>query len=656
MKTSRSGLATPAERYLFLRRLLSCALASSLLVWPSLGGTLDWAPLGAAARDKKPKQDPVLKGLPVTELSPDEAILHALNRLSYGPRPGDVERVRQVGLAKWIDSQLKPASLDDKPLEVRLENLPTLRLSATALIRDYPQPKQAAKQAAAAQMRAAAAGPAREAQAGPAEGSPGMPKTPAPGENDAARSGDAPSPMKQPSANSATPGAGKRAALGIDPNAVPRPIADDSKRPARIVEELAMAKMTRAIYSDRQLQQVMDDFWFNHFNVFAGKGEDRYYLTSYERDVIAPHALGKFKDLVTATAKSPAMLFYLDNFMSADPLAAQRLAEQRAARRQTRRRSGRSPENPQATKKKQGRGLNENYGRELMELHTLGVDGGYTQKDVSEVARSFTGWTIEKPRENPQFKFDERIHDPDPKMVLGKKIHAGGMKDGEQVIELLARHPSTARFISTKLARRFVSDHPPPALVARMADTFRKTDGDIREVLGAMIYSPEFWSRNAYRAKIKTPFEFVASTVRALGTDVDTAMPLVQWVSRIGEPLYQCQPPTGYSDRAEAWVNAGALLNRLNFSLALAGNKVRGSRTDAAALLGPSSTADSKAILDRAVQLFLGGQAGPATIETLKKQLDDPQVIQARLDDPAKSADLGVITGLVLGAPEFQRR
>jgi len=206
------------------------------------------------------------------------------------------------------------------------------------------------------------------------------------------------------------------------------------------------------------------------------------------------------------------------------------------------------------------------------------------------------------------------------------------------------------------LARRFVSDHPPPALLARMADTFRKTDGDIRDVLGTMIYSPEFWSRNAYRAKIKTPFEFVASTVRALGTDVDTAMPLVEWVSRIGEPLYQCQPPTGYSDQAAAWVNAGALLNRLNFSLALAGNKVRGSRTDAAALLGPSSTADSKRILDRAVQLFLGGQAGPATIDTLKKQLDDPEVIQARLDDPAKSADLGVITGLVLGAPEFQRR
>src|SRR5262249_6333526 len=276
-----------------------------------------------------------------------------------------------------------------------------------------------------------------------------------------------------------------------------------------------------------------------------------------------------------------------------------------------------APYPPAKNKKKQGRGLNENYGRELMELHTLGVDGGYTQKDVTEVARAFTGWTIEKPRENPRFKFDDRIHDPDPKIVLGKKIHAGGTKDGEQVIELLTKHPSTARFISSKLARRFVSDNPPPQLVARMADTFRKSDGDIRDVLRAMIYSPEFWSRDAYRTKIKTPFEFVASTVRALGTDVDTTMPLVQWIGRIGEPLYLCQPPTGYSDKAEAWVNAGALLNRLNFSLALAENKVRGARTDAAALLGPSSSADSNTLLDRAVQLFLGGQAGAATIETL---------------------------------------
>jgi uncharacterized protein (DUF1800 family) len=620
-----------------LRSVAASLLAGALLVAPCL----DAAP----AKDKKPKPDPILKGLPISDLTPDEAILHALNRLAYGPRPGDVERIKQIGLAKWINLQLNPNSVDDKSLDARLESFPTLRLATAKLIEEYPQPKQAAKQAAARKeestLQAASSLSNSTAESITA-------------------ANDSTSSMKQLPANVATPGANPRGAPSIDPNAVPRAIADDSKRSQRIVEELAMSKMTRALYSDRQLQQVMDDFWFNHFNVFAGKGEDRYYLTSYERDVIQPHALGKFKDLVTATSKSPAMLFYLDNFLSADPRAAQRLAQERAMRRQSRGPFTRSPrlpaQNPQAQKKKPQRGLNENYGRELMELHTLGVDGGYTQKDVTEVARCFTGWTIEKPRENPQFKFDERMHDPDPKFVLGKKIHAGGMKDGEQVIELLARNPNTARFISTKLARRFVSDDPPAALVARMAATFKSSDGDIRTVMRAMIYSPEFWTRDAYRAKIKTPFEFVASTVRALGTDVDTPMPLVQWVARIGEPLYRCQPPTGYSDKAEAWVNTGALLNRLNFSLALAGNKVRGSRTDAPALFGLNSSADSKQVLDRAVELFLGGEAAPNTVATLQKQLDDPQVAKARLDDPVRQVDLAIVTGLVLGAPEFQRR
>jgi uncharacterized protein (DUF1800 family) len=315
------------------------------------------------------------------------------------------------------------------------------------------------------------------------------------------------------------------------------------------------------------------------------------------------------------------------------------------------------PQRPALQQGKQNvRGLNENYGRELMELHTLGVDGGYTQKDVTEVARCFTGWTIEKPREEANFKFDERLHDPDPKIVLGKKIHAGGMKDGEEVIELLSRHRSTAKFISTKLARRFVSDAPPQSLVERMAKTFESSDGDIRAVLKAMIYSPEFWSREAYRAKIKTPFELVVSTARALGADVDTPMPLVQWTARIGEPLYQCQPPTGFADRADAWVNTGALLNRLNYSLALAGNKVRGSRSDIASLLGVDGSGDAKGALDRAVQVFLGAKTGPTTVETLEKQLDNPQVVQAKLDDPVKHVDLGVVAGLVLGAPEFQRR
>jgi uncharacterized protein (DUF1800 family) len=568
--------------------------------------------------------------------------------------------------------------MDDRAVESRLEALPSLRLATAKLIQEYPQPRQAAKQAGVTPQEFKKDQAQSKSDAAATTAPATMMERDSQRDSDSAGSwsksntntnADTSSPMKQAAANVTTPGAQQRGALSVDPNAVPRAIADDSKRAQRVIEELATAKMTRAIYSDRQLQQVMDDFWFNHFNVFAGKGEDRYYLTSYERDVIAPHALGKFKDLVADTAKSPAMLFYLDNYLSADPRAAQRLAQERAMRRRARGGFNRVPQNTQAqNKKKQERGLNENYGRELMELHTLGVDGGYTQKDVTEVARCFTGWTIEKPRENPQFKFDERIHDPDPKIVLGKKIHAVGMKDGEQVIELLAKNPNTAKFISTKLARRFVSDNPPPALVARMAQIFKSSDGDIRAVMHTMIYSPEFLTRDAYRAKIKTPLEFVASTVRALGTDVDTSMPLVQWVGRIGQPLYQCQPPTGYSDKAEAWVNTGALLNRLNFSLALAGNKVRGSRADIAALFGTDSAPDSKTdsktesktdseqVLDRAVQLFLGGQATPTTIETLQKRLDDPQLVQPKLDDPVRHVGLAMVAGLVLGAPEFQRR
>jgi uncharacterized protein (DUF1800 family) len=664
------------------RALLACFL--SLSTFFSLGIELP----AATAAEKKPKQDPVLKGLPITDLTPDEAILHALNRLAYGPRPGDMERIKQIGLAKWIDQQLNPNSINDSAIEARLDIYPTLKMRTAQLLAEYPNPKQAVKQEQKAQNQnpnqqpgaAAAQVIARDMQSKSTPQDPvqqtaqgadaginamaqetdsstsGSKSTNSSGSSMIASNADTPSPMKL---NPPTRGASQRDPLGMDPNAVPRAISDDSKRPQRVVEELAMAKALRAIYSERQLQQVMDDFWFNHFNVFAGKGEVKWYLTSYERDVIEPHAFGKFRDLVTATAQSPAMLFYLDNFLSADPNAAQRQAAERAMRQQLHRRPYGYPPRPQpqqAQNKGQQRGLNENYGRELMELHTLGVDGGYTQKDVTEVARAFTGWTIEKPREYPQFKFDERVHDPNPKIVLGKKIHAGGIKDGEEVIALLSKNPNTARFISTKLARRFVSDTPPPALVDRMAKTFQKSDGDIREVLRTMIYSPEFWSRDAVRAKVKTPFELVVSSVRALGTDVDTPMPLVGWVGRIGEPLYQCQPPTGYSDKAETWVNTGSLLNRLNFSLALAGNKVRGSRSDVSALLGTEASSDPKAALDRAVQVFLGGQVAPNTVDTLQKQLESPQVVQAKLDDPVKQVDLGVVTGLVLGAPEFQRR
>lgn len=648
MKLLLHWLAQPRMVSYSPRSFAAAFLGCWCVLWPTpdlpgvVGGQLE-------AKEKKQKMDSVLKGLPITDLTVDEAILHALNRLAYGPRPGDVDRIKnkgEKGLEKWIEQQLNPKAIDDSAMQARLENYPTLGMSTAQLMEQYPQPKQAAKLAGLMPEEF------KQHQ---------VQQNRAQVVSSAAADASRPSPMKDdatPGRNPATPGVGKRDALGgADPNAVPRALADDSKKPQRVLEELAMAKVTRAIYSERQLQQVMDDFWFNHFNVYAGKGEDKWYLTSYERDVIAPHALGKFKDLVMETAKSPAMLFYLDNFLSADPNAARRLAAERAMRQQRRGRFGRPlPAWQPKQGKKNSRGLNENYGRELMELHTLGVDGGYTQRDVTEVARGFTGWTIEKPRENPVFKFDEKIHDPEPKLVLGKKIHSGGIKDGEQIIELLTRHPSTAKFISTKLARRFVSDNPPPELVARMAKTFKESEGDIRLVMRTMIYSPEFWSRESYRAKIKTPLELVVSSVRALGTDVDTPMPLVQWVSRIGEPLYQCQPPTGYADKAEAWVNTGALLNRLNFSLALAGNKVRGARTDVTALLGLAASADAKAALERGVQVFLRGQVAPSTVETLQKQLDNPQVVQAKLDDPVKQVDLGMFAGLVLGAPEFQRR
>ncbi len=418
-------------------------------------------------------------------------------------------------------------------------------------------------------------------------------------------------------------------------------------QPQEVLNELEEIKLLRAIYSRWQLREQLVDFWYNHFNVYAYKDLDRWLVLPYERDAIRPHVLGKFRNLLEATAKSPAMLFYLDNWMSADPRAFERLKREPPQRGRAARRLP-----PLGGK----RGLNENYGRELMELHTIGVDAGYTQRDVIEVARCFTGWTPLEPRANPQFFFDQRIHDPDVKRALGQKIHAGGIKEGEKVLDLLAKDPHTARHISLELAQRFVSDDPPPALVAGMARTFQKTGGDLRAVMRTMIYSPEFWSRQTYRAKVKTPFELVVSTVRALEADVDDPMPLAYWTARIGEPLYQCLQPNGYSDSAEAWVNTGALLNRLNFAMALAGDHVRGTEVQLAPLLGDDVGSDPKLALDRVVEVFLAGQISEATRAALEKEIANPQVLRARLGDPIEPVDLGILTGLVLGSPEFQQR
>jgi uncharacterized protein (DUF1800 family) len=429
-----------------------------------------------------------------------QAVEHALSRLAYGARPGDVERVRAIGLSTWIDQQLHPAKIDDAALPARL-------------------PEQAVRPVSFADQK------------------------------DAQRWG------------------------------------------RQSVQALANAKLIRAMYSERQLEEQLVDFWFNHFNVFAGKGRTGLWVEEYERTAIRPHVFGKFRDLLGATAKSPAMLFYLDNWLSADPAAAEQQMAQRAAR--VARRGGVGAPQPQPPQGRR-RGLNENYGRELLELHTLGVDGGYTQQDIIEVARAFTGWTIVPPRlaeakglpgraaagralevrqsdRQGDFRFTPMLHDRGAKVVLGQKLAAGGgIEDGERVLDIVARHPSTARHIAFKLAQRFVSDDPPKALVDRAAKKFRDTDGDIREVVRTIVTSDEFFSDAVRGAKVKTPLEFVVSAARATGRDVRDARPMVRALQQMGMPPYGCQPPTGYDDTAETWVSAGALVARMNIAQQIA--------------------------------------------------------------------------------------
>jgi len=663
-----------SSRNAYLRPTRPASLAGMIVIFLLAAATFA-APYLLAATDKRESKgktaesSKVWKGLPTEGLTEDEAILQAVNRLGFGPRPGDLERVKEMGLQKWIDQQLHPDSMNDSALDARLERFPTLKMSSAKLLDEFPEPQVAARREGISveeyrkeqqeQMRSALQPVQAETQ------------------SDAQMADTLHMPNFDAMDNDLNANPAKEKGQGKGQGAFSNRMInyEQIRLPQRIVAELSMAKMTRAVYSERQLQEMMVDFWYNHFNVFAAKGADRWLITEYERDAIRPHAMGKFRDLLGATAKSPAMLFFLDNWLSADPVAWQKMQKELQERRQLR--GGpfgggpfggpRFPQGRPGTngnpndanakaKQKQDRGLNENYGRELMELHTLGVDGGYTQDDVINVAKAFTGWSIRQPRRDPEFFFEERLHDNSVKTVLGHEIHDGGMKDGEKVLDILARDPHTAHHISFEIAQHFVSDDPPAALVDRMAETFLKTDGDIREVLHTMIYSPEFWSKNVYRAKIKTPFELVVSATRAVGAEVDVPLMLVQWTNRIGQPLYQCEPPTGYSDKADAWVNTGALLNRMNFSLALASNRLRGSRVNMETLLGDRAATDPHATLDRAIKALLGGQVSQQTRETLEMQLADPQILQASLDDPVKQVNAAMIAGLVLGSPEFQRR
>jgi len=566
--------------------------------------------------------------LPITQLTEDEAILHALNRLAYGPRPGDIERIRKIGLEKWINEQLSFTSGDDPALDAKLSKFKTLKMSPGELLAKYPPPKQAAK-----------------------------------------RSGMSVEDYRQQMQQNMRASREELRQQGMDPAEIQ---FETMRGPQRIQAELDLATIDRAIYSQRQLYEVMSNFWANHFNVNVNKGADRWLETDYIEKTIRPRAMEKFGDLLVATAKSPAMLFYLDNWLSADPVAFQQMQAEIAARR---RRfeglfmggmipHGREFPQPGAgparvngwPPKKQERGLNENYGREVMELHTIGVNGGYTQQDVIQMADCLTGWTIRAPRREPEFFFNDRIHDRSPKIVMGKTFNYGGMKDGLEALHMLAASPATAKHISFQLAQHFVADVPPPALIERMAKTFESSGGDIRAVLRTMIYSPEFWSREAFRAKVKTPFEVAVSAARALDVQTDVSPQLTQWIGRMGEPLYQCEPPTGYADTADVWVSAGSLLNRLNFALALAANHMPGVQVDLSPLLGADADANAETALARSLEDFLGGDVSAQTRATLEKQMSDPQIAQARLDDPVKHVNEGLIAGLVLGAPEFQRR
>jgi uncharacterized protein (DUF1800 family) len=607
-----------------MRRAASAILAVAMTATLTLGAL---TPVFGDARAKAPK---------TSALSEAQKITHLLNRLGFGARPGDVERVKALGIDKYIDQQLHPERLDDAAAEARLKGIESIHMSLSELAEKYPEPGMIARELG---LKGKAAAP----KAAPAE------------------------PMNPNSDNAPANQAGD-AALDLTKKENRQMVMEyyrehGLKPPQLLLQDLMQQKVIRAVYSERQLQEVMSDFWYNHFNIFWPKGADKVLTTDYEMSAIRPHTLGKFEDLLMATAKSPAMLFYLDNFQSSSPdaklpgrpgMGQQSRFQRRGIFGGLARRNDADDREPQMRKqpaspdqqqraqaiqqfKKRKPGINENYARELMELHTLGVEGGYTQKDVQEVARCFTGWTIVQPRKGGGFIYRPFMHDDGEKTVLGHKIPAGGgMKDGEMVIDILAHHPNTAKFISTKLVRRFVSDAPPPALVDRVAQVYMKSDGDIREMLRTIFTSPEFYSKEAYRAKIKSPFELAVSAIRALGGDLSNTLMVTQFISKMGQPLYRYQPPTGFPDKAEQWVNTGALLERLNFGLALSSNKLRGTTVDLKRLASEAAGKSSRQTLDQAIALLLNQDVSPQTRAVLEKQLTEGVPVKGEFEPERK--------------------
>jgi uncharacterized protein (DUF1800 family) len=578
------------------------------------------------------------------------------SRLTFGARPGDFERVKAMGVDAFIAQQLDPDSLDAGPVIARLKRLPTLGMATPVIIEQYTPPKPAAVPSpvpAKSPENTTARVPNLLAQNSEKTEAGMTPAPPAGMQNEVQM--DVKKDLNAPQSQKPDSMKAPEMSRPVDPqtnSAVPKP-TPPPKNPQMVVTELQRAKLLRAVYSDRQLYEVMVDFWENHFSIFANKDDDRYLLTSYDRDTIRPFAMGRFRDLLGATAHSPAMLFYLDNWRS-------------------------SVLRPYpATKDKPAGadgGLNENYARELMELHTLGVDGGYTQKDVQEVARCFTGWTIQKPNEQGLFLYRPGLHDDGEKVVLGHRILAGGgIADGERVLDILATHPATARFVATKLARRFISDEPPQSVIDRAAAVFLKTDGSIRETLRAIVTSPEFFSTTAYRAKMRSPFEYVTAAMRALSAETDGDRPVLDAIGRMGQPVFGRITPDGYADRADQWLSSGAMVARFNFAGALAANRIKGTKIDVARLLSGVDEAKKDSVAARFIQLTVSGDVSVVTRGVLEKTLQSGATVSqtALASNPPANVSVGYdakaaagapqpyiveLVALLIGSPEFQQR
>lgn len=613
MKSSRSSASMKKAL-----ATISVLLAGTLFCQPAF-----WL---VAAQRKKEQRTRVTSGT----MTDDQKIAQVLSRLTFGARPGDFEKVKQIGIEAFINQQLDPDALDNTALIAKLKRLPTLNMATPVIIEQYTPPKPVVSPSP----------PAAKTAENP------LGQTPNLNTQEASRMA-APAMQNEMQMDAKKDQAAAMPALAqASPKPTPPP-----KNPQMVVTELQRAKLLRAVYSEQQLYEVMVDFWENHFSIFANKDDDRYLLTAFDREIVRPFALARFRDLLGATAHSPAMLFYLDNWRSSVPRPYPAKGDKPAGI---------------------DGGFNENYARELLELHTLGVDGGYTQKDVQEVARCFSGWTIQKPNEQGLFLYRPGLHDDGEKLVLGHKIlPGGGIADGERVLDILATHPATARFIATKLARRFISDDPPAAVIDRAAAVFLKTDGSIRETLRAIVTSPEFFSTTAYRAKVRSPLEYVAAAMRALNAETDGDRPVLDAIGRMGQPLFGRITPEGYPDRADTWLSSGAMVARFNFASALATNRLKGTKVNVDALLAGVDQNNRNAISEKITRLTAYGDISDATRRALDKvlQTDSPATgagptanvpvgYDAKTNGPPAQpvTYISELITLLVGSPEFQKR